>query len=77
MCSDTNKTKTVSCIILADAFPYRKGTCQAAALLPTAKACGDIDWFGGHSASDTPDPIPNSAVKRRRADGTASQDVGE
>jgi hypothetical protein len=34
-------------------------------------------WFGGNSASETPDPIPNSAVKRRRADGTASQDVGE
>ena len=33
--------------------------------------------FGGTSASETPDPIPNSAVKRRRADGTASQDVGE
>ena len=33
--------------------------------------------FGGMSASETPDPIPNSAVKRRRADGTASQDVGE
>ena len=33
--------------------------------------------FGGHSASKTPDPIPNSAVKCRRADGTASQDVGE
>ena len=77
MCSDTNKSKTISCIILTDALPYRKGACQAAALLPTAKACGDIDWFGGHSASDTPDPIPNSAVKRRRADGTASQDVGE
>ena len=33
--------------------------------------------FGGESASETPDPIPNSAVKRRRADGTASQDAGE
>ena len=33
--------------------------------------------FGGHSASETPDPIPNSAVKSRCADGTASQDVGE
>ncbi len=33
--------------------------------------------FGGHSVSETPDPIPNSAVKRHSADGTASQDVGE
>ena len=29
------------------------------------------------AASETPDPIPNSAVKRRGADGTASQDAGE
>ena len=29
-------------------------------------------WFGGHSASKTPDPIPNSAVKCCSADGTAS-----
>jgi hypothetical protein len=28
--------------------------------------------FGGHSASETPDPIPNSAVKHGCADGTAS-----
>ncbi len=28
--------------------------------------------FGGHSTSKTPDPIPNSAVKCRRANGTAS-----
>ena len=34
-------------------------------------------WFGGYSTSKTPDPIPNSAVKCRRANGTASQDVGE
>jgi len=33
--------------------------------------------FGGHSASKTPGPIPNPAVKCRRANGTASQDVGE
>ena len=32
---------------------------------------------GGHSTRETPDPIPNSAVKPRRANGTASQDVGE
>src|SRR5690625_250897 len=32
---------------------------------------------GGHSARETPGPIPNPAVKPRRADGTASQDVGE
>ena len=34
-------------------------------------------WFGGHSTGKTPDPIPNSAVKCRHANGTASQDVGE
>ena len=33
--------------------------------------------FGGHSTSETPGPIPNPAVKRCRANGTASQDVGE
>jgi hypothetical protein len=33
--------------------------------------------FGGHSTSKTPDPFPNSAVKCRRANGTASQDAGE
>ena len=27
---------------------------------------------GGHSTRETPDPIPNSAVKPRRANGTAS-----
>jgi hypothetical protein len=31
-----------------------------------------LSWFGGHSASKTPDPIPNSAVKCRCANGTAS-----
>ena len=36
-----------------------------------------LSRFGGHSTSKTPDPIPNSAVKCRRANGTASQDVGE
>ena len=29
-------------------------------------------WFGDHSASKTPGPIPNPAVKCRSADGTAS-----
>jgi hypothetical protein len=33
--------------------------------------------FGGHSTRKTPDPFPNSADKCRRANGTASQDVGE
>ena len=28
--------------------------------------------FGDHSASETPGSIPNPAVKRRSADGTAS-----
>src|SRR4051794_41828026 len=32
---------------------------------------------GGHSAGAPPDPVPNSAVKPRRAHGTASQDAGE
>src|SRR3954471_1685411 len=32
---------------------------------------------GGHSAGAPPDPVPNSAVKHRRAHGTASQDAGE
>ena len=32
---------------------------------------------GGHGEGPPPDPIPNSAVKPLRADGTASQDVGE
>ena len=40
-------------------------------------AQGALNRSGGHSARETPDPIPNSAVKPRRADGTASQDVGE
>jgi len=29
------------------------------------------------ATGNTPDPIPNSAVKTVSADGTASQDVGE
>ncbi len=33
--------------------------------------------FGGHSVSKTPGSIPNPAVKCHRANGTASQDVGE
>ena len=32
-------------------------------------------WWQQHE--ETPGPIPNPAVKPRRADGTASQDVGE
>jgi hypothetical protein len=36
-----------------------------------------LSWFGGHSTSKTPGSIPNPAVKCRRANGTASQDVGE
>ena len=35
---------------------------------------GDLVAMAGF---DTPDPFPNSAVKRPCADGTASQDVGE
>src|SRR3712207_7214880 len=34
-------------------------------------------WPGGHRGDATPDPIPNSAVKRPSAHGTASQDAGE
>jgi hypothetical protein len=48
-----------------------------AAPSPPGDAAGALSRFGGNSASETPDPIPNSAVKRRRADGTASQDAGE
>jgi len=29
-------------------------------------------WPGGYSEGETPDPIPNSAVKTLSADGTAS-----
>ena len=32
---------------------------------------------GGYGGGDTPDPIPNSAVKPSSADGTASTDAGE
>src|SRR5271170_4838238 len=32
---------------------------------------------GGHSEGSAPDPIPNSAVKTLRANGTPSQDAGE
>src|ERR1700742_3762574 len=32
---------------------------------------------GGSSERDTPDPIPNSAVKPLSANGTSSQDAGE
>ena len=41
-------------------------------------SCTDLDivigfiWFGDHSTSKTPGPIPNPAVKCRRANGTAS-----
>jgi hypothetical protein len=36
-----------------------------------------LPWPGGHSAGAPPDPIPNSAVKPRRAQGTAVLTVGE
>jgi hypothetical protein len=36
-----------------------------------------LAWPGGHSAGAPPDPIPNSAVKPRRAQGTAVLTVGE
>ena len=32
---------------------------------------------GGHSGEPEPDPIPNSAVKLSRANGTKSQDLEE
>jgi hypothetical protein len=32
---------------------------------------------GGNGEDETPDPIPNSAVKSLSADGTVSQDAGE
>ena len=32
---------------------------------------------GGHGEEPEPDPIPNSAVKLLRANGTLSQDTGE
>ena len=32
---------------------------------------------GGFCGAIRPDPIPNSAVKRSRANGTMSQDLGE
>src|SRR3712207_8287314 len=34
-------------------------------------------WPGGHRGADTPDPVPNSAVKRPSAHGTAAQAAGE
>ena len=43
-------------------------------------AAGGVGWsidLVAESAGAPPDPIPNSAVKPRRAHGTASQDVGE
>ena len=36
-----------------------------------------LPWPGGHGAGAPPDPIPNSAVKPRRAQGTAVLTVGE
>ena len=42
------------------------------------KACFTVlRWSGGCSEEPEPDPIPNSAVKLLRADGTKSQDLGE
>ncbi len=38
---------------------------------------GELIRSGGHRCRDTPDPIPNSAVKRGPADGTATQVAGE
>ncbi len=36
-----------------------------------------VRWPGGHRGDDTPDPIPNSAVKHPSAHGTAAQAAGE
>ena len=40
------------------------------AFLLRKKSDGDFPRFGGHSASETPGPIPNPEVKHCRANGT-------
>jgi hypothetical protein len=59
---DTQERPTVSC---------------AEAGRTTARLRLRSSGLAATAASETPDPIPNSAVKRRGADGTASQDAGE
>src|SRR6478672_12620473 len=43
--------------------------------IPTHK--DPAGWPGGHRKVDTPDPIPNSAVKHLSAHGTVAQATGE
>jgi hypothetical protein len=61
------KVKTISVRFRSDAVPER----TAAAVPPL------LCWPGDHCEVSTPDPIPNSAVNRLRANGTASIVAGE
>ena len=50
---------------------YAYGSCRSYG--PPAGLAGRVfAWPGGYSEGETPDPIPNSAVKTLSADGTAS-----
>jgi hypothetical protein len=44
---------------------------------PTQISEDPARWPGGYRGDDTPDPIPNSAVKHPSAHGTAPQGAGE
>ena len=66
-------------------FATRSGDAVARTIFPSNSwsllgACNHAHMLrrpGGSSEGDTPDPIPNSAVKPFSAYGTSSQDAGE
>ena len=71
-CRITRRLRTAGAL-LSSPRPCRGGRGPRA-------AAGGVGWsidLVAESAGAPPDPIPNSAVKPRRAHGTASQDVGE
>ena len=55
----------------------RPGLSRPLRRLARAKRLSCLDDLVAMARGQTPDPIPNSAVKTLSADGTASQDVGE
>ena len=60
-------------VVKAQALLVVRGPGPSPGRNTAASACvASLSRFGGHSTSKTPDPVPISEVKCRRANGTAS-----
>ena len=74
--SKQNQTDLNNLLMCERAFPSEKRVRTRRDLPLANTACisqiEDFPRFGGHSASETPGPIPNPEVKHCCADGTAS-----